>query len=711
MAILTRNPTSDISATGTWSGTAGSRWQLVDDYPSTDTGDQLTHGTTAGQILFGYDAISLPSVATITSVKIKYYDREASNGPNNVGAALRIGGVDYSATTHNPGTTTTLRTDTFTTNPRTGVAWTADDINGAGSNGLTGFGLVSTDANPAVSITSIQMEVDYAVDYPITADTGHYGVSGKGVSALDAYPGAAAAFSLRKLRNDYSGNCIRVQRSSDNTQQDIGFGADGFIDESALTSFVGSGDGFVVTWYDQSTNGYNAIGLTNFPRIVNAGTIDRSNGKVAIFHNGSLIFSTAPGLALSSGDSSHLNIFRNVEYAHMFAVARSTIATSAQRAIFNANITGSTTSARSRIGHATGAAEVVAGRRLDADGFVSVGPSGTPSTTQYVWSGLLNYVDASAGLWLNGASVASSTSFQTAGNTSNTASQSITIGRQAVSGSPWVGYIQEVIVYNTDQRQNRAALETSLNADWEVYSDASTATLSYDKTMTAEAGTFTLTGEDVTLTVETVGGSFTITAEVGTFTLTGEDAGVLYGRLLNAEVNAFTLIGNTVVLDLTIPSVVVTVTGEFLFTGNDSTLTYSADAPDFSADGLNALPTDNAILSYVYSAGDVTNVATLDDVTVDIRGRFAIHQYQVDAAMATSAQFQWKGFSTHPTSISTLYLQAWDDATAEWVTLATDSTTAAGDLITVLGAMGTNIIDYKDENAWITIRVWQEGRA
>jgi hypothetical protein len=634
MATLTRNPTSDVTSSGTWSGTAGSRYTLVDDYPSTDTADQLTHGTAAGAILFGYDAISIPADNTISAVRVYYYNRDVSNGGNNIGARLSVGGVNYNAATHNPSTTVTLNTDVFTTNPRTGVAWTVDDVNGVGSNALTAFGFQSTDANPVIWIQSAQLEITYFAAYRMTADqgtftltgiandfiyykmpadAGHYGVSGKGVSALDAYPGAAAAFSLRKLRNDYSGNCIRVQRSSDSTQQDIGFGVDGFIDESALTSFVGSGNGIVVTWYDQGPNGYNAIGSINFPRIVNAGTIERSNSKIAIFHSGVATFSVVPGLALSSGDSSHLNIFRNVEYAHMFAVARSTIATSAQRAIFNANITGSTTSARSRIGHATDAAEVVAGRRLDADGFVSVGPSGTPSTTQYVWSGLLNYADASAGLWLNSASVASSTSFQTAGNTSDTASQSVTIGRQATGGSPWVGYIQEVIVYNTDQRQNRAALETSLNADWEVYSDASTATLSYGRTMTADTGTFTLTGEDVTFTIEAAN-NYSMTADVGTFTLTGEDAALQYARIFIADTVSYSLTGidtnflrvyqfpvDTVAYTLTGQDVVLVKEaamtmfashGDFLVTANDANLIYprsmTADAGSFSLTGQDA---------------------------------------------------------------------------------------------------------------------------
>lgn len=162
MAIQERNPTSDVAETGTWTGaTAGTRYTLVDDYPSTDTADQLTHGTTAGGIVFGFSAFTVPTGSTINSVKVNYYDREATNGNNQIGARLRVGGTDYNATTHNPGTATTLRTDTWTTNPRTGVAWTVTDVNGTSANNLTGFGLNASDANPAISITSIEIEVDY----------------------------------------------------------------------------------------------------------------------------------------------------------------------------------------------------------------------------------------------------------------------------------------------------------------------------------------------------------------------------------------------------------------------------------------------------------------------------------------------------------------------------------------------------------------------
>lgn len=100
---------------------------------------------------------------------------------------------------------------------------------------------------------------------------------------LDTYTGAAAAYSLRKLRSAYTGNAIRVRRSSDNTELNIGF-VGGDLDTSALTTFCSGTDGFVTTWYDQSGNAYNFTQTTaaNQPQIVSGGSVITENSKPII---------------------------------------------------------------------------------------------------------------------------------------------------------------------------------------------------------------------------------------------------------------------------------------------------------------------------------------------------------------------------------------------------------------------------------------------
>jgi hypothetical protein len=102
---------------------------------------------------------------------------------------------------------------------------------------------------------------------------------------LDTYSGAAAAYSLRLLRSAYTGDAIRVRRASDNTEQDIGF-VDNELDTSALTTFCSGTNGFVMTWYDQSGNGYDATQSTaaNQPQIVSSGSVLTEGGKPTIDH-------------------------------------------------------------------------------------------------------------------------------------------------------------------------------------------------------------------------------------------------------------------------------------------------------------------------------------------------------------------------------------------------------------------------------------------
>lgn len=105
---------------------------------------------------------------------------------------------------------------------------------------------------------------------------------------LDLYPNAAAAYSLRKLRNAYSGSAIRVRRSSDNAEQDIGFVGSN-LDTTALTAFCGAGtNGFVTTWYDQSGNLRNATqtSATFQPQIVSSGNVILKNGTPSIQFDG-----------------------------------------------------------------------------------------------------------------------------------------------------------------------------------------------------------------------------------------------------------------------------------------------------------------------------------------------------------------------------------------------------------------------------------------
>lgn len=99
---------------------------------------------------------------------------------------------------------------------------------------------------------------------------------------------AAAAYSTRRLRSDYTGPLIRVRRASDDAEQDIAATLWGALNTAALTSFCNGSSCFVRTWYDQSGNGRDASQATASlqPRAVNGGALEAENGQLAPYFTG-----------------------------------------------------------------------------------------------------------------------------------------------------------------------------------------------------------------------------------------------------------------------------------------------------------------------------------------------------------------------------------------------------------------------------------------
>src|SRR6188768_3266262 len=92
---------------------------------------------------------------------------------------------------------------------------------------------------------------------------------------LDAIPTVNlwSAYGLQRLLTTWSGPLLRIRRSSDNAELDIGFDASNRLDQAALLAFVGANDGFVAKWYDQSGFTRDLVQATaaNQPKLVTAG--------------------------------------------------------------------------------------------------------------------------------------------------------------------------------------------------------------------------------------------------------------------------------------------------------------------------------------------------------------------------------------------------------------------------------------------------------
>lgn len=103
-------------------------------------------------------------------------------------------------------------------------------------------------------------------------------------SLLDDYP-AVAAYSLRRLRNSYTGPAVQIRQHNTLATKDIYFLADGQLDTGSVNSFM-SGDVTcsVSIWYDQSGNGIDltspTAGATYEPKIAyTTGSMVRLSGS------------------------------------------------------------------------------------------------------------------------------------------------------------------------------------------------------------------------------------------------------------------------------------------------------------------------------------------------------------------------------------------------------------------------------------------------
>lgn len=123
----------------------------------------------------------------------------------------------------------------------------------------------------------------------------------------------ARSFSLRLMNENYTGSAIRVIRSLDNTQTNIGFNSSGSLDIVSLLSFAGNGSAFITVVYDQMGSGVNPNQTipANQPRIVNNGVLDLVNSLPTFFStttttslNGTLVINGSSMITLNIVGSS-----------------------------------------------------------------------------------------------------------------------------------------------------------------------------------------------------------------------------------------------------------------------------------------------------------------------------------------------------------------------------------------------------------------------
>lgn len=271
---------------------------------------------------------------------------------------------------------------------------------------------------------------------------------GKGVVSfvglLDSYPTASMAYSLRKLRGNYSGPAIQVRRSIDNNVLNIGFTALGNLDTTALTSFCGAGDGFVTTWYDQSVNGNNATQPTaaNQPQIVSSGSVLLENSKPSLYHPA------------------------NKEW-FLFATQVNTINFTVLWVSRRLTTSGSSSIILNGVGYL--------GDDVNNDGT----PNGSNQVTSIIGTSLGN--TSTSGLqttqhlsYVNKRNTTQAVGqFNNSNNPYNNSVHPNFIGFHAIAmygpGYSYAGFIQEMIVYTNDQSANRTRISSNINTYYAIY--------------------------------------------------------------------------------------------------------------------------------------------------------------------------------------------------------------------------------------------------
>jgi len=274
------------------------------------------------------------------------------------------------------------------------------------------------------------------------------------VGLLDLYPSAAAAYSVRRLSGVYSGSLMEVRRSSDNALQDIGFDANGDLDTTSLLSFVGAGDGFIRTWYDQSGNAYDATQTTTSaqPQIVSSGVISNKNSKPAIDFSGGNWELDADAAALEfSGTDIDVNSFSILSADGGISKFAFALAASTGTTVNGAVRTNGTDLLRVQfISDASVSNIAVTGVNIADQSSVSV--IGTPSDFNV-------YVDS---VGVDGNPYTASLGLCSFAK--------FAIGNDARPLSLfWEGTIQELVFYNTDQSSNRTGIETNQNDYYTIY--------------------------------------------------------------------------------------------------------------------------------------------------------------------------------------------------------------------------------------------------
>jgi hypothetical protein len=167
MASQTRVPTGNYDVAFDTEG-SGYNYENVDEYPSTNDADYNWSYASNVFDMFTFNAFTVPAGSTITNVKIYLRGKIMPSGGTDIGATVNIydpGAGYYYCDLFGTWTSSFAeQVMTWTTNPRSGLAWTIDQVNGVGDYRLCNFGYRTTTPDPETCVdyaSRVYIEVNY----------------------------------------------------------------------------------------------------------------------------------------------------------------------------------------------------------------------------------------------------------------------------------------------------------------------------------------------------------------------------------------------------------------------------------------------------------------------------------------------------------------------------------------------------------------------
>jgi hypothetical protein len=162
---------------------------------------------------------------------------------------------------------------------------------------------------------------------------------------------------------------------------------------------------------------------------------------------------------------------RNVDGVTIYVVHKWSALPTSMRSIIGITIGTSASTARCLMYGGSPANKAGAGgRRLDADGFTAVSSTNNVNTSFSLSTGIFDYANSDLFLYFGSTLEGSTTSFHSNGSTSNTASQAVSIGSNAPTGTQFFnGDIGEVLVFHSaHDAATRARVWGYLKHKWAI---------------------------------------------------------------------------------------------------------------------------------------------------------------------------------------------------------------------------------------------------